>query len=209
MLGGMKIYSDYPLRRAAQIAADLLSLAIIAAGIWLGIVVAAAIAVLAQVGRQLNQAGLGFQGAMTDAGDFLGQTPFVGDAVRVPFDAASGTGVAIAEVGETTEGFIVTTAAIVGAVIAVVVAALVLWIWLRRRITFIRRATEASRLATMGDGHDLLALRALVSASRAELAATSAHPVDAWRSGQPEVVRKLAALELRGAGVRPRVIAAR
>ncbi len=209
MLGGMKIYSDYPLRRAAQIAADLLAVATMAAGIWLGVVVAAAIAVLAEVGRQLNRAGLGFQGAMTDAGDFLGQTPFVGDAVRVPFDAASGTGVAIAEVGETTEGFIVTTAAIVGAVISIVIAGLVLWVWLRRRIAFIRRATEASRLATMGDGHDLLALRALVNASRSELAATSTHPVDAWRSGQPEVVRKLAALELRGAGVRPRPIGAR
>lgn len=205
----MKIYSDYPLRRAAQVAADVLALVVIALGIWLGATVTAAIAVLGEVGRQLNLAGLGFQGAMADAANVLGQAPFIGDAARAPFDSASETGAVIADAGSSTESFILTTAAIVGVIIALAIGAAVLWVWLRRRIAFIRRATEASRLATMGDGHDLLALRALVNGSRADLAATSAHPVDAWRSGEPALVRKLAALELRGAGVRPRVSPAR
>lgn len=205
----MKIYSDFPARRILQIAADLLALVVIALGIWLGVTVAAGIAVLAAVGRQLNQAGLGFQGAMTDAGDFLGQTPFVGDAVRVPFDAASGTGTAIAEAGETTESFILTTSVIVGVVIAVVIVAAVLWVWLRRRIVFVRRATEAARLARMGDGEELLALRALVGGSRNDLARIAPDPVTAWRAGDPGVVRGLAELELRGAGVRIATGAAR
>lgn len=209
MLGGMKIYSDFPVRRTAQIVADILALVVISFGIWLGLAVTAAIAVLAEVGRQVENAGLGFQGAMTDAGDVLGQLPFIGDAARVPFDAASGTGGALASAGNTTESFILATAAIVGAIVAVVIVAVVLLVWLRRRIAFIRRATEASKLARMGDGQELLALRSLVGASRQDLAATSTHPVQAWRSGEAGVVMRLAELELRAAGVRLARVAAR
>lgn len=209
MLGGMKIYSDYPLRRLGQIAADVLAVVLLSLGIWLGVTVTAAIAVLAEVGRRIESAGLGFQGAMADAGDVLGRLPFVGDAARVPFDTASGTGVALADAGRSTESFITTTAVVVGVTIALAVAAVVLWVWLRRRLSFIRRATEASRLAGMGDGHDLLALRALVNGSRVELAAAGGHPVAGWRSGDPQVIRTLAEQELRGAGVRLAAGAAR
>ncbi len=209
MLGCMKIYSDYPLRRTAQIAADLLAIVVISLGIWLGVTVAAGIAVLAEVGRQVESAGRGFQGAMTDAADVLGGIPFVGDAARVPFDAASGTGSTLADAGRTAESFVTTTATIVGVLIALVIGGAVLWVWLRRRIGFARRATEASRLARLGDGPDVLALRALVNGSRKDLAAIDAHPVAAWRSGESAVIRGLAELELREAGVRLRALPAR
>jgi hypothetical protein len=209
MLGGMKIYSDYPLRRTAQIAADVLAIAVIAFGIWIGTVVTAAIAVFAVIGRQVESAGQGFQGAMTDAADVLGGLPRVGDAARVPFDAASGTGGALADAGRSAESFVLTTATIAGVIVALAVAALVLWVWLRRRIGFARRATEANRLARLGDGPDLLALRALVNGSRKDLAAIDRHPVAAWRSGETAVVRRLAELELREAGVRLRPLPAR
>ncbi len=209
MLGCMKIYSDYPLRRTAQIAADLLAIVVISLGIWLGVTVAAGIAVLAEVGRQVESAGRGFQGAMTDAADVLGGIPFVGDAARVPFDAASGTGSTLADAGRTAESFVTTTATIVGVLIALVIGGAVLWVWLRRRIGFARRATEASRLARLGDGPDVLALRALVNGSRKDLAAIDAHPVAAWRSGESAVIRRLAELELREAGVRLRALPAR
>lgn len=209
MLGCMKIYSDYPLRRTAQIAADLLAIVVISLGIWLGVTVAAGIAVLAEVGRQVESAGRGFQGAMTDAADVLGGIPFVGDAARVPFDAASGTGSTLADAGRTAQSFVTTTATIVGVLIALVIGGAVLWVWLRRRIGFARRATEASRLARLGDGPDVLALRALVNGSRKDLAAIDAHPVAAWRSGESAVIRRLAELELREAGVRLRALPAR
>jgi hypothetical protein len=59
------------------------------------------------------------------------------------------------------------------------------------------------------DGPDLLALRALVNGSRKDLAAIDRHPVAAWRSGETAVVRRLAELELREAGVRLRPLPAR
>jgi len=198
----MKIYSDYPLRRSLQIATDLLAIAVAVLGIWLGSFVSASIAVLADVGQQLETAGAGFKGAMTDAGDALGQVPFVGQSIRVPFDSASGTGLILEDAGKSTQSFILTTSTVIGVLVAAIILFAVCWLWLRRRIRFSLRATEANRLAKMPDGPDLLALRALVNGSRKELAAADTSPVESWRKGDRQVIRKLAQLELRDAGVR-------
>jgi len=198
----MKIYSDFPLRRAVQIIADVVAVTVIALGVWLGVIVSAAIATLAEVGRQLESAGAGFKGAMSDAGKTLGQVPFIGSAIRAPFDTASGTGGALEDAGQTTQSFIETTALIVGMVVGGVIVVTVCWLWLRRRFRFARRATEASRLAHMDDGAAVLALRALMSGSHKDLARSGPYPVEAWRSGDRVVIERLADLELRGAGVR-------
>lgn len=198
----MKIYSDYPARRTAQILIDALALAVMAFGVWLGVAVASAIATLAEVGRRLESAGAGFRGAMTDAGNALGQVPLVGDGIRVPFDAASHTGIALENAGQTTQSFILTTAAIVGTLVAAVIVVTICWVWLRRRYRFARRATEANRLARLEGGTDILALRALVNGSRKDIARTGPNPVEAWRHGNLAVVGRLAELELREAGVR-------
>lgn len=198
----MKIYSDFPLRRTLQIAVDVLACVVMALGIWLGTVVTSTIAVLADVGKQLEDAGAGFKGAMLDAGDALGTIPFVGDAVRVPFDAASSTGGNLEDAGQMTQSFILTAATIAGTVVAVVIVVAVLWLWLKRRIGFAVRATEAHRLVRTSDGDDVLALRALVNGSRKGLTRIGSHPLRAWRSGDHDVIAKLADLELREAGVR-------
>lgn len=198
----MKIYSDYPVRRTFQIVMDVAAIALIAIGVWLGVVVSEAIAELADVGRKIEAAGSGFEGAMTDAGEALGNVPFVGSTIRGPFDTASGTGGALAEAGRTTESFIETTAMIVGVVLAGVIVITVSWLWLRRRYRFTRRATEATRLTTMNGGIDVLALRALTTGSCKDLAKTGLHPFDGWRSGDRVVISRLADVELRGAGVR-------
>ena len=201
-MAGMKIYSDYPARRAAQVIADMLAIAVIWFGIWFGVTVSTGISALANIASQVQSAGSDFQAAMANAGDVLGQLPLVGEAARAPFDAAGGAGSTLWSAGQNAESFITTTATIVGVVIALVIAAVVLWVWLRRRIGFIRRATETIRLARLGDGNDLLALRALFHGSRDNLARITQHPVQGWRSGEPDVVRRLAELELRDAGVR-------
>ena len=204
MLGRMKIYSDYPTRRSAQVSADVLAIAIIAVGVWLGVVVFTAIAALAEVGRRLESAGTGFSGAMTDAADALGQIPLVGDAVRAPFDTASGTGGLLEQAGQSTQDLVIRVAIAIGVLVAGLVVFVVYWVWLRRRLAFARRATEASKLARFGDGPELLALRALMNGSRKQLAAVDRHPVTAWRAGDEKIIRKLAQLELREAGVRLR-----
>ncbi len=204
MLAGMKIYSDFPLRRGLQILADFLALSFIGLGIWLGFSVGVAIGALAEIGRQISTAGQGFKGAMSDAAKVLGDLPLVGPAARVPFDAASGTGGMLETAGTSTEGFITWVGVILGTVVSGSIVWVVLSLWVRKRIEFIKEATEASRLAKLGDGDDLLALRGLVHGSSKELARVSSSPVEDWRSGKAEVIGKLSAIELKFAGVRPR-----
>lgn len=205
----MKIYSDFVPRRVSQIAADVIAVTVIGLGIWLGVAVAGVVGAVGVLGQQLRNAGVGFETAMVDAGAALGQVPLVGDAVRFPFDSASHTGTAIADFGTATESFIITTGNVIGVIVALAVIALVCWVWLRRRWVFIQRATTANDLQKLEDGHDLLALRALVNGTRGDLAAISKSPVQAWRSGEPAVLRQLAALELREAGVKVRAARAR
>lgn len=198
----MKIYSDFPVQRGIQIAADVLAISAIALGIWLGAVVSSTIAVLADLGRQLESAGVGFKRAMTQAGEALGSIPFVGESVRMPFDAASGTGRALEDAGQTTQSVVMTTAMIVGILVAGIIVLTVSWFWLRSRIRFAVKATRARRVATMPEGESILALRALTTGSRKSLSTVGPSVVTGWRAGNPEVIARLAALELQAAGVR-------
>jgi hypothetical protein len=200
----MKLYSDYPARRTAQIFSDVISLGLIAAAVWLGIIVYAAIAVLAIFGKTIEDAGDGFKKTMADAGDTLGGVPIIGPGIRPPFDAASGAGQLLAQAGQAQQDLVFTAATILGIVTAGIPILIVLIIWLPRRIRFARRAGEAVRMARLADGPDLLALRAMMTADSKTLRAIDREPVDAWRRGDKRVMRELAQLELRGAGVRLR-----
>ncbi|CAN5581776.1 hypothetical protein BH09ACT4_BH09ACT4_05260 [soil metagenome] len=200
----MKLYSDFPARRTAQIFADLAALAFIAGSVWAGTLVYTAISVLAAFGKTIEDAGDGFEQTMADAGDTLGGVPLIGGGIRQPFDAASGAGTLLAQAGQAQQDLVMTVALIVGIVVAAIPILLVLWIWLRRRLGWSRRATEARNLSRLPDGPDLLALRALVNADFRDLHDIAREPVDAWRRGEKTVVRALAQLELREAGVRLR-----
>ena len=66
-----------------------------------------------------------------------------------------------------------------------------------------RLSTVASRLRVDVPGKDLLALRALATQPLRRLAALDPQIAAAWRRGDPRAVETLAALELRGLGLRP------
>ena len=176
----MKVYSDYPARRTAQIAADVVSLGLIALFVWCGLLVYGAIAVLAVFGKTIEDAGNGFEETMADAGETLGGVPLIGAGIRQPFDAASGAGSLLADAGQAQQDLVMTAALIIGLVVAIIPILLVLWIWLRRRARWARRATEARNLSRMPDGPDLLALRALVNADFRDLHDIHGEPVDAF-----------------------------
>jgi hypothetical protein len=75
-----------------------------------------------------------------------------------------------------------------------------LWLWLRAR--FVRRATTAQRFIDTSEDLDLFALRAMVRQPMTALARISPDPAGAWRRGEPDVIRALAALELHDEGLR-------
>ncbi|HTL41788.1 MAG TPA: hypothetical protein VL294_09965 [Pseudolysinimonas sp.] len=200
----MKVYSDYSSRRTSQIIGDVVAVGLIAVFAWCGALVYGAIAVLAAFGKTIEDAGDGFEQTMADAGDTLGGVPLIGGGIRQPFDAASGAGSLLAQAGQAQQDVVMTAATIVGIVVAALPILLVLWIWLRRRLKWSRRATEARDLAKLQDGQDLLALRALINADFRELHEIDPEPLQAWRRGEKRAVRALANLELREAGVRLR-----
>jgi hypothetical protein len=78
----------------------------------------------------------------------------------------------------------------------------ILLLWLIPRIRFARRASSAKALVAGGAGIDLLALRALSRQRVGVLTGIDPDPAAAWRRGDAEVLRSLAALELRSSGVR-------
>jgi hypothetical protein len=200
----MKLYSDYPARRTSQILADTVALGLIVIFVWIGTAVYAAIAVLAAFGKTIEDAGTGFEETMADAGETLGGVPLIGGGIRQPFDAASGAGTLLAEAGQAQQDLVMTAALIIAIVVALIPTLLVLWIWLRRRLAWARRATEARNLSRLADGPDILALRALMHADYGDIRDIHREPVDAWRRGDTTVMRALAQLELREAGVRLR-----
>jgi hypothetical protein len=198
----MNWYADFAPRRARQIVADAAALTVVILAIIAGVVVRNTIAALGGVFVDLQDAGAGFEGTMGEIGERLGGVPLIGDGIRGPFDQAAGAGVAIADAGRTGESVVTTIATIAGLGFALLPIAVVLLAWLWPRIRFARRSAETRALLRLDDGEELLALRALDSAAAAELARISPRPLSAWRAGDSAVVRALAALEARGAGVR-------
>jgi hypothetical protein len=200
----MQIYADLPAVRARQITADALALAVAAVAIAAGIAVGSLIAGLAEIGRRLESAGSGFGSTMTDAGSTLGGIPLLGDAVRAPFDGASGAASVLAAAGRDQQQLASALAIVAGLAVGGLPLLLLAVLWLRPRLRFARRTAELRALGATATGGELLALRALTEASPREILAAHPDAVPGWRTGDPAATQALAALALRRAGLRPR-----
>lgn len=200
--GAMKLYADTAARRTRQVLADLLLLVWIAGWAWSGTAVHDATLELAGPGRQLTESATGLSGSMQDAGGALEEVPVVGEEVRAPFDEASGAADQIADVGREQVRSVERLALWLGLVVAAIPILLGLLLHLPRRVRFVRRATAGARFVDAGEDLDLFALRALAHQPMHVLARISDDPAGAWRRGDHEVTDRLAALELRSAGLR-------
>jgi len=198
----MKMYSDFPASRGRQITVDILSIALISAWVWVGSVVYRLVENLAEYGRQMEAAGAGFRQTMTDVGTNLGNVPLIGAGIRAPFDEASGAGAALESAGQSQQLAVNQLATGLGIGIAALPILTILLVWLIPRTRFIRAATRARRGLKVGVGLDLLALRALATQRLDAVQAVSPDPVGAWRTGNQQVIRALAGLELARLGLR-------
>ena len=198
----MTVYSDFSGRRTAQVIGDVVTALLVAISIVVGVLVHDAIVVLGDVGRSLEEAGNGFSGTMTDAGDVLGDVPLIGGGIRGPFDAAAGAGDTLAGAGAAQAAAVDTFATILGVVVAVLPILVILLIWAFTRLRFMIAATELRALSRLSDGTEVLALRALTTAPARELSRIATGPVAGWRERRPDVLAALAAVELRSGGLR-------
>jgi hypothetical protein len=198
----MQLYSAYGLSRARQIASDLFAVAVVAGSWMLGSAAAGAINTLAAFGRGIEDAGAGFQGTMSDAAARLAGIPFIGERASAPFGEASDAGAFLVNAGREQQALVAQTAFLAGLIVALVPLAFLVRYWLLRRVAFVRRAAAMRLLAEAPGGVELLALRALACQKPTSVLAADPDPVAAWRAGEPAVLRRLANLALREAGVR-------
>ncbi len=197
----MVLYSDYPTARARQIIADVIALALAAVVIAVAVSVAATIRTLAAFGRDLEAAGLDVQAGLTEAADALGGVPLIGAGIRGPLDLASGAGSSIAEAGRAQQAFVELVATTAGWLVALLPLTVLAVAWLLPRIRFVVRKRRLRAVIAAGMSADTLAARALARAPLRKLVTVHPDPAAAWRSNDPALVRALAGVELRRAGI--------
>lgn len=200
----MKIYSDFAGRRTRQIIADVAALITIGLWVWFGFTVFSLVENLSFFGVQMETAGAGIRSSMSDLGDSLGGVPLIGPGIRVPFDGASAAGAALEAAGQSQQDAVLQLAITLGIGIPLLPVLTILAIWLIPRIRFIRKAGRAKTVVGAQAGMDLLALRALATQKLSAIAKVDPDALGAWRRGEPDVVRRLAQLELKSSGVRLR-----
>lgn len=195
-------YAQSPARRFRQLAVDLVVLAWVAGCVVVGRIVHGVVMQLAAPAYGLRDASLRVEDGLTQTRGRLGDVPVVGDRLRGALEPLSG---ANADVTQSALDFVaaVERVALVAGLLTVLLPLLTVvvpWAWVR--IGFARRASSARRLAETAGDLDLFALRALARQPLPVLARIDADPAAAWRRGDTDVVRRLAALELAAAGVR-------
>lgn len=198
----MKLYAELPGRAARQLLADLLAVG------WL-----AGFGALAEQARQLLLALRAPASGLADAGTRIGdvfagaartagRTPLVGDQLAAALDGGQAAGRALAGVGEQQVALISALATGTAALVLLLGVLPVLVLWLPLRLRYARAAGAAA--ASRTGAPDLLALRALTRVPVRRLHAVADDPAAGWRRADPDVVRQLAALELRRLGLRAR-----
>ena len=197
----MKLYADAPGHQARQVLGDLLLVLWIALWVRLSQVVRDATLALAAPGEQIEEAGTGLAGKLRDAGGTVGDLPLVGDQARAPFDGAGDAADRIAAAGAAQVEAVQTLAFWLSLAVGAIPILVVVAFYVPLRWRFIRTASAGRRFVDSGADLDLFALRAMSNQPLHRLARISDDPVRAWRDGDPDVVRALAALELRDTGL--------
>ena len=201
----MKLYADSHVRRTRQQVGDLAVVAWVVLWLCLSRVVHDATLALAAPGRRIEAAGGSLAGQLRDAGAAVQGIPLVGDQVGSPFDGAGRAADQIAVAGASQVVAVQHLAFWLGLTVAAIPILLVAAVYLPLRWRFVRQATSTQRFLDSSADLDLFALRAIARQPMHRIATVSDDPVRRWRDGDPDVVRALALLELRDAGVRPPV----
>jgi hypothetical protein len=198
----MQLYAQHPVVRTRQVGADVGMLAWTILWVLVARAVHGAVLLLAEPGRAVADLGNSVADSMGSAADAAGGVPVVGDELAAPFGALADAGGSVAGAGVDAQDAVGTLALVLAVVLVVLPVGWLMLRWLPARVGWAREATAATRLLAGTPDLELLAARALASAPLPRLAALPAGVGAAWRRGEPEAVRVLAALELQRLGLR-------
>jgi hypothetical protein len=200
----MKLFADAPVHRTRQVVGDLLLVGWMVLWVWAGLAVHDGTAALAAPARQTDESASSMAEQLRDAGGQIGEAPLVGDELAVPFDKAASASDGIAAAGRDTVEAVERLAMLLGLSVALIPILVVAAFYVPLRVRFVREATAGARFIDAQEDLDLFALRALANQPMRVLARVSDDPAGAWRRRDPDVVRRLAELELADVGLRPK-----
>ena len=197
----MGVYAARPARMMTQLLSDLF--VVVWALTWgvVAIFVRQAVAVLATPARETGRTATRLAANFNDAATEAAKVPGVGDQLRRPFDAAAGTLGTVITAADHQVDSIERLALLMGWLVFAIPVAVVIAIWLPRRVRFYRQARAAQHFIDSSADLDLFALRAMASQPMHVLAGVSDDPVAAWRTGDRAVINELAQLELARSGL--------
>lgn len=199
----MKWYSDFGAARIYQIVGDVVAIIVLVLGVVLGVTLHSAIDALRGVGADVQSSGSDFSRTMNDIGRQLSGVPLIGGGIKAPFDAAGDAGTTLSKAGADWQEGVERLATLVGWTVALLVLLVVLVGWVRPRLVGAVKRGVLARFARRSPDLDLLAFRALANRPAVAVARIDADAVAAWRRGDTEVIRRLAALELQSSGIKP------
>jgi hypothetical protein len=201
-VAAMGIYAKRPAKMIGQLFGDGFVLLWTAGWAIVGIFVHRVIDVLAVPARETARTAMRLAENFREAASEAAKVPVAGDQLRRPLDAASVTlGNLITSANEQVAS-IERLALIVGWLVFLIPVTIVVAFWLPRRIRFYRQARASQAFLDALADLDLFALRAMAAQPLYVLAGISDDPVKAWRTGDREVINKLAELELKRDGLR-------
>lgn len=196
----MRLYAERPDRLALQLTADVLAVVWVVLAVVAGTAVHDGLLALQGPGRMLTETGGRIGETFSGAAGAAGAIPFFGDDLARALDPAAGAGADLVRAGQDYGEALAGVALWAGVLVVVLALVPVLLGWLPLRLRYARRAGAAT--AARDTCPDLLALRALGRVPVHRLVEVAPDPATAWRDGDPDVIRRLAALELAGLGLR-------
>jgi len=197
----MGIYAKRPAKMIGQLVGD--GFVVLWAIGWaiVAIFVHRVIDVLATPARETARTAMRLAENFRQAAAEAAKVPVAGEQMRRPLDAAAGTLGNLIDSANDQVVSIERLALIVGWLVFLIPVATVIAFWLPRRIRFYRQARASQVFLDSLADLDLFALRAMAAQPLYVLAEISDDPVQAWRSGDREVINKLAEVELKRNGL--------
>ncbi len=197
----MGIYAKRPAKMIGQLVGD--GFVVLWAIGWaiVAIFVHRVIEVLATPARETARTAMRLAENFRQAAAEAAKVPVAGEQLRRPLDSAAVTLGNLIDSANDQVVSIERLALIVGWLVFLIPVATVVAFWLPRRIRFYRQAHASQVFLDSLADLDLFALRAMAAQPLYVLAEISDDPVQAWRSGDREVINKLAEVELKRNGL--------
>ncbi|MFF1341659.1 hypothetical protein ACFVYT_27740 [Streptomyces sp. NPDC058290] len=199
----MRLYAQTRARRYRQVLADLMALVLVAVAVRFTLAVHDGIMLLAEPGRELEEASGSLASGLDDAGEAASNVPLIGGVLKKPLQSAAEAGNGLSDAGQSMQDVVGRVANLTAFVLIVFSVAFVLALWLPPRVRWIRRSARIRGLLEAPGGADLLALRALTGPVK-DLATVPVPPgglADAWRRGDERTIDDLSRVALRRAGL--------